>query len=83
METNEETKQGCRGDTEVYSRVTGYHRPIRNWNAGKRAEYEQRVNYSAKFSGDSGNASVVSFKEGKPVIENVECAGGTDKIINS
>ena len=27
---------------EVYSRVVGYFRPVHNWNAGKRQEYEER-----------------------------------------
>ena len=28
--------------TEVYSRIVGYYRSVRNWNAGKREEYGQR-----------------------------------------
>ncbi|MFH1759874.1 MAG: anaerobic ribonucleoside-triphosphate reductase [bacterium] len=31
--------------TEVYSRITGYYRPLSKWNAGKRAEWETRVQY--------------------------------------
>jgi len=27
---------------EVYSRVVGYFRPVRNWNRGKRQEFEER-----------------------------------------
>ena len=30
---------------EVYSRVVGYLRPIRQWNAGKRSEFRQRVEF--------------------------------------
>ena len=29
--------------TEVYSRIVGYYRSVRNWNRGKREEYNQRV----------------------------------------
>ena len=29
--------------TEVYSRIVGYYRSVRNWNAGKRVEYSQRL----------------------------------------
>ena len=36
----------CRRETEVYSRVVGYFRPVRNWNVGKREEFRQRVEYS-------------------------------------
>lgn len=27
---------------EVYSRIVGYLRPIRNWNRGKRQEFDDR-----------------------------------------
>ena len=37
---------------EVYSRIVGYLRPLRNWNAGKRQEYADRVNYSKPKGGD-------------------------------
>ncbi len=33
----------CGVETEVYSRVVGYLRPIKQWNEGKRAEFEQRT----------------------------------------
>jgi hypothetical protein len=32
--------------TEVYSRIVGYYRSVRNWNAGKREEYDQRLAYA-------------------------------------
>lgn len=36
----------CNMKTEVYSRVCGYHRPVSNWNEGKRAEFQDRVTFS-------------------------------------
>lgn len=30
---------------EVYSRIVGYFRPIRNWHVGKQQEARDRVNY--------------------------------------
>ncbi len=36
----------CGADTEVYSRITGYYRPVKNWNDGKRQEYQDRKTYS-------------------------------------
>ncbi len=30
---------------EVYSRIVGYLRPVNQWNAGKRREYEERKEY--------------------------------------
>ena len=36
----------CGEKTEVYSRITGYYRPVQNWNDGKSEEYKARVVYS-------------------------------------
>ena len=30
-------------ETEVYARIVGYYRSVRNWNKGKREEFGQRV----------------------------------------
>jgi len=35
----------CGGRTEVYSRITGYYRPVDNWNQGKLQEFRDRVTY--------------------------------------
>lgn len=35
----------CGADTEVYSRVVGYLRPVSQWNAGKQAEFALRSRY--------------------------------------
>jgi len=35
----------CGGDAEVYSRITGYYRPVRNWNDGKAQEFLDRKEY--------------------------------------
>ena len=35
----------CGRDTEVYSRITGYYRPVQNWNVGKSKEYKERKTY--------------------------------------
>ncbi|MCD6473227.1 ribonucleoside triphosphate reductase [Candidatus Aerophobetes bacterium] len=35
----------CGKETEVYSRVVGYFRPVKNWNKGKQEEFRQRVEY--------------------------------------
>ena len=52
----------CGEKTEVYSRITGYYRPVQNWNDGKAQEYQDRVVYAeAKLTGK------------KPLYENAEC----------
>lgn len=35
----------CGEPTEVYSRITGYYRPVQNWNAGKTEEFKKRKLY--------------------------------------
>ena len=35
----------CHSETEVYSRITGYYRPIKNWNDGKTQEFQDRKEY--------------------------------------
>ena len=35
----------CGASSEVYSRITGYYRPVQNWNVGKRAEFNDRNLY--------------------------------------
>ena len=35
----------CGAKTEVYSRITGYYRPVQNWNDGKSQEFRDRKTY--------------------------------------
>lgn len=37
--------------TEVYTRIVGYYRPVRNWNKGKSQEYTERVVFNSPASG--------------------------------
>ncbi len=40
----------CGETTEIYSRITGYYRPVQNWNAGKTQEFKQRKTYDMAHS---------------------------------
>ncbi len=40
----------CGAKTEVYSRITGYYRPVQNWNNGKLQEYDNRKEYDLSKS---------------------------------
>lgn len=40
----------CGAKTEVWSRITGYYRPIQNWNEGKSQEYKERKEYDIGHS---------------------------------
>ena len=40
----------CGKKAEVYSRITGYYRPVQNWNDGKTQEYKNRTLYDITHS---------------------------------
>ena len=40
----------CGKTTEVYSRITGYYRPVQNWNDGKAQEFKDRKTYDIGHS---------------------------------
>ncbi len=65
----------CGGVTEVYSRITGYYRPVQNWNAGKSEEFKQRKVYNI----------ATSVLKGKPMpaVAKEECdaCGDTQKYL--
>lgn len=46
----------CGGETEIYSRVVGYLRPVSRWNNGKQCEWAQRKTYTvaAMATDDAG-----------------------------
>lgn len=39
----------CGSKTEVYSRITGYYRPVQNWNDGKLQEFQNRREYHSLY----------------------------------
>lgn len=55
----------CGRACEIYSRVTGYHRPINNWNSGKQEEFKDRV----YFKTPGQNSSIVSHNKGGLLIK--------------
>ena len=48
-----ETCPTCGEKAEIYSRITGYYRPVNNWNDGKAQEFKDRVTY--KIDGNCSN----------------------------
>jgi anaerobic ribonucleoside-triphosphate reductase len=42
LKGKQETCPVCSAETEVYSRVVGYLRPVKQWNNGKQAEFSMR-----------------------------------------
>ena len=46
----------CGKKAEVYSRITGYYRPVQNWNDGKSQEYKDRRTYQVGGGAQSAAA---------------------------
>lgn len=47
-------------ETEVYSRIVGYYRSVRNWNPGKRHEYDKRkIFYAQEEKGEKEEAPLL------------------------
>ena len=53
----------CGEKTEVYSRITGYYRPVQNWNDGKSEEYKNRKLYDI-------STSMAKRSDGFKTVEN-------------
>ncbi len=60
----------CGEKTEVYSRITGYYRPVQNWNDGKAEEFKNRKTYNVETSVLNKGQEVVE-EQGQ---EQCECA---------
>jgi len=45
----QKTCSHCNQETEIYSRVVGYLRPVKQWNEGKQAEYGNRKTFGTDF----------------------------------
>lgn len=61
----------CGEPAEVYSRITGYYRPVQNWNDGKAEEYKERKLYKPDFAlqntrKESGTNTAVTEEKGQP-----------------
>lgn len=63
----------CGKKTEVWSRITGYYRPISNWNDGKVQEFKDRKEYKLADSVvEKANSLKQEYKEETTTIENKE-----------
>ena len=65
----------CGERTEVYSRITGYYRPVQNWNEGKSQEYKNRVTY------DMGASRTMPVPEEQKKQESVAAHNGMKEIL--
>ncbi|MBQ9841563.1 MAG: ribonucleoside triphosphate reductase [Clostridia bacterium] len=56
----------CGKEAEVYSRITGYYRPVKNWNDGKTQEFKDRAEYNVA-------TSVLTHEGPKPLAQECDC----------
>lgn len=72
----------CGSVTEVYSRITGYYRPVQNWNDGKLQEYANRTEYkmgNAIYTAHDTEEKETTIKTSKKVTERRN-GNNTDKV---
>lgn len=62
----------CGKEVEVYSRITGYYRPVKNWNEGKTQEYKMRKVYDVEN---------VVCEDKKEKTEQIKIDDYEDKIV--
>ena len=62
----------CGGRTEVYSRITGYYRPVQNWNDGKTQEYKNRKLYDIANSRLKRQGAKTAYGAGAQVTAQAE-----------
>ena len=60
----------CGERAEVYSRITGYYRPVQNWNVGKSQEYKDRVVYDV-INKNEPHKKVASTADGACGCEDI------------
>ena len=68
----------CGEKTEVYSRITGYYRPVQNWNDGKTQEFKDRKLYDIATSKIKKKAVIEAEQENE---ETAVCAGTTQQVL--
>ena len=69
----------CGKKTEVWSRITGYYRPVQNWNDGKVQEFKARKEYKVDTSVLKAR-DVVADNEAKEEVAEVKVPTGSDKV---
>ncbi len=60
----------CGKSTQVWSRITGYYRPVQNWNTGKAQEFKERREY---VSMDSNTVKDSNVKRENALSNESEC----------
>jgi ribonucleoside-triphosphate reductase len=70
----------CGSKTEVYSRITGYYRPVQNWNDGKSQEFKDRKVYAEGKLASKKPLYLNDTRSGEEE-QTCECAGEDRTIL--
>ena len=73
----------CGEETEVYSRIVGYYRPVRQWNVGKKEEFKDRLEYCEKTSLKSQFKVKVTTDGVQEQIQEQELVSNEPSLISS
>ena len=71
----------CHNKTEVYSRITGYYRPVQNWNDGKSQEFKQRRVYDAETFTNSAKEFKAAADGALCCDNSASCVSESDEIL--
>jgi len=67
----------CNSETEVYSRIVGYFRPIRQWNNGKKEEFRDRLEYT-EAKGLAGEFQIKEVLKTDGIVEQEILVNGSN-----
>jgi ribonucleoside-triphosphate reductase len=73
----------CGKATEVYSRITGYYRPVQNWNDGKLQEYENRTEYKVSLQDEPPKAQKAVKELENDAVKTVCKSGGNTLLFTT
>ena len=73
----------CGKVTEIYSRITGYYRPVQNWNDGKLQEYKNRTEYDVENSVLKNVASEVLTEKTEEIKAQTEMSEETKYLFTT
>ena len=71
----------CHNKTEVYSRITGYYRPVQNWNDGKSQEFKQRRVYDAEAFTNASKEFKAAAAAALCGENNAPCSSESDEVL--
>ena len=73
----------CGETAEVYSRITGYYRPVQNWNDGKAQEYKGRKVYDVENSKLTRTADCGCCGEADAEVSDKFCTGDVNYLFTT